>query len=103
MRLPNALTDDYALFTTGLFRGCARNCAHPVTTSLHIAALNGHENLVEYLVDSEANICAKDETQKTPLHLASLGGHENIVKYLTDKGANVDEKYLGVRFSLLEN
>ena len=33
MRLPNALTDDYALFTTGLFRGCARNCAHPVVSA----------------------------------------------------------------------
>jgi len=56
-------------------------------TSLHIAALNGHESLVRLLLDRGASINAIDEDSNTPLHYAARKGHESVVRLLLDRGA----------------
>ena len=44
-------------------------------TPLHLAALNGNESVVKYLVEQGADIQANDIKQSTPLHVAAGGGH----------------------------
>jgi ankyrin repeat protein len=55
-------------------------------TILHIASYNGHETLVEYLLNKGANTDAKDNDDRIPLHLASQLGHVKVVKQLLEKG-----------------
>ena len=59
-------------------------------TPLHRAAANGHLSVVEYLVNQEADINAKDRYEKTPLHLASSNGHLSVVEYLVNQEADIN-------------
>lgn len=58
------------------------------TTVLHWAAGSGNLELVQYLVDLDANIGAKDYEKKTPLHYAAQSGSLDTVIFLIRKGAN---------------
>ena len=40
------------------------------STALHIAAMNGHKDSLEYLISNDAKIDAQDTNNDTPLHLA---------------------------------
>ena len=51
------------------------------------ATINGHLDVVRYLVDHGANIHAKDDNS---LRWASENGHLDVVKYLVEHGANVN-------------
>ena len=49
---------------------------------LHIASRNGHQDLVEYLVNKrKCDPSCKDKDGNTPLHNAALGGNLNTVRY----------------------
>ncbi|QDW08246.1 ankyrin repeat domain-containing protein [Wolbachia pipientis] len=61
-------------------------------TLLMVAALNGHANIVEVLLEKGAHVNEKDWRDMTPLHLAALNGHANILEVLLEKGAHVNEK-----------
>jgi len=54
-------------------------------TALHLAALNGHYSVVEYLVNQKADINAKNLEGKTPLELASENWKSNVVEFLKRK------------------
>ncbi|XP_065649232.1 transient receptor potential cation channel subfamily A member 1 homolog isoform X2 [Hydra vulgaris] len=49
---------------------------------LHIAAKEGHENIVQTLLSLGARIDAKSDESLTPLHLAAKYGHSRIVQLL---------------------
>lgn len=60
-------------------------------TPLHIAAENGHEELVGYLIDQGAHVNAMGfgGLGATPLHLAAHKGHVEVCQQLLDAGASV--------------
>ncbi|RUS31547.1 ankyrin repeat-containing domain protein [Jimgerdemannia flammicorona] len=68
-------------------------------TPMHCAALNGHANMVDVLLDitpsheyKRANIDARDIDDWTPLHLAAHNGNLDVVKRLLQRGAKVNAK-----------
>ncbi|KAF4921188.1 Ankyrin repeat domain-containing protein 50 [Colletotrichum fructicola] len=59
--------------------------------SVHLAALNGHDEVLSRLLDSDdTTLNSKDNRGNTPLVWGSLEGHHNIVQTLLDKGADVN-------------
>lgn len=62
-------------------------------SALHVSVINGQDNIAAVLVQSGANIEAKDNhTEATPLHLTAVYGRTHIAKLLIQKGANVNAK-----------
>lgn len=57
-------------------------------TPMHIAALNGHENIIEFLIRLEADITAKTGAGHTPLHVAVSHSQEKVAEVLCNRGAN---------------
>jgi ankyrin repeat protein len=58
-------------------------------TALMKASYQGHYDIVEYLLENEANVNAKNKHGRTALISASAW-HPSIVKLLVRKGANVN-------------
>ncbi|KAI4504077.1 hypothetical protein M0802_000548 [Mischocyttarus mexicanus] len=64
-------------------------------TPMHVAAREGHLNVVEYLCDSferpvsfKVNVVNKD--MKRPLHEAAQFSRTHVLRYLIEKGATID-------------
>ena len=66
---------------------------HEQETPLHRAALKGHLNVVDYLLEEGADVNANGGD--SPLHWAVYGGHANIVSVLLSNGANVNAQSPG--------
>ena len=62
---------------------------------LHEAAANGHVEVVQLLLDNDAEVNIKTEGSATPLHYASRGGHVDVMRVLLEAGANVAERGTG--------
>ncbi|KAJ5256835.1 hypothetical protein N7478_012939 [Penicillium angulare] len=63
----------------------------PTLNALHIAAFNGHEQEVDYLLEvDKSDINAADSTLTYPIIWASLNGHDIVVHMLLKKGADVN-------------
>ena len=60
----------------------------PGWTPLHYAAANGHNEIVQILLDKSAYIDAESTNKTTPLMMAARGGHIRTVKLLLDEGAD---------------
>ena len=61
-------------------------------TPLHLAAVNGHKEIVELLIAKGADVNAKDKFGDTPLHDAAAGGRKETAEILINKGADVNAK-----------
>ncbi|KAF4415116.1 ankyrin repeat domain-containing [Fusarium acutatum] len=59
-------------------------------TALLWAAENGHEAVVQLLLDWDAYIEAADDDGWTPLLRDAANGHAAIVRLLLDKGAHIE-------------
>jgi len=61
------------------------------STPLHAAALSGHKDVAEFLLNNKADVNAKDWEGQTPLHDAAKNGHKDVVELLASK-AEIDAK-----------
>ncbi|CAG8632103.1 28328_t:CDS:2, partial [Dentiscutata erythropus] len=59
-------------------------------TALHLSAENGHKDIVEILINYQADISIGDKNDKTSLHLATKNDHTAIVNKLINNKAEVD-------------
>ena len=59
-------------------------------TALFMAALNGHEETVQYLIRAGADVNIQGDKRSTPLILACMKGHPSIALMLINAGANVN-------------
>ena len=64
------------------------------STILHVAALKGHQNVVEFLLNNSCFISTVNEVHLTALHLAAESGHLGVVKALYQAGADADQTAL---------
>ena len=64
-------------------------------TPLHIVAASGQREAAILLLDSGADVNAKNDNAETPLHWAALEGHKDVAVLLLTKRASVDaqDKY----------
>ena len=69
------------------------------TTPLMIAALKGHKDVVNLLLNKGAEIDKCDDYGKTPLHVAAWG-HLHVVELFLDRGAQHDSRNRGGRAPL---
>ena len=62
----------------------------PITlsTPLHYAAINGHERIIQMLIEHKANVNSRSRGESTPLHCASQEGHLSSVLTLLQAGAD---------------
>src|SRR5262249_1439824 len=79
-------------YELGLDLGTPNSMNDNNETPLHLAARNGHRDVVELLQSGGEEVDAKDNAGKTALHWASEGGHKDVVELLLSRGADVSEK-----------
>ena len=58
-------------------------------TALHSALVEGHLQVIRYLLRYNVDVNYRDSADDTPLLLASWKGHQDIVQYLLNHGADV--------------
>jgi len=61
-------------------------------TPLHAASEKGFGDVVDLLLDKQANLGARANKERTPLHLAALHGQGLVVSKLLEAGANFNLK-----------
>ena len=61
-----------------------------LSDAMHVAARNGHTEVVEYLLDHGALVDAKGVFGGTALHWAAINGHRDMVKLLIARGASLN-------------
>jgi ankyrin repeat protein len=55
------------------------------TTPLHLAAMKGNMDTVQFLVSKGASVNARDMNGTTPLDYAGLYGRKEVVEYLSKR------------------
>lgn len=83
-----------SIISTLLFQGADPNSlsAQIPDKAIHLAASKGYTAMVEYLLESQVDICVIDKDERTALHLASQNGHQQIVKLLIEQLPDVVAK-----------
>ena len=59
-------------------------------TALHYAAINGHGDVAEMLLNRGANVNARAADGRTPLDMAAQNGHNGLLEMLLNRGAAIN-------------
>lgn len=70
-------------------------------TPLHLAAEDGYDGVVTYLIKQGRDLNARDLNDDTPLHLAARAGKLSIVILLLKAGAQMNVKNKDLKYPLL--
>jgi hypothetical protein len=91
--LTAARAGDLAGVKTAIERGAALEAKTPYgQTALYLSAMNGHEDIVRYLLDKGANTNIRDTFYKAPmLGFVVMRKHWEVAKLLATKSTNVDQ------------
>ncbi|KAK1716964.1 ankyrin repeat-containing domain protein, partial [Colletotrichum lupini] len=73
-------------------------CGVDFRSALQRAAAEGHEEIVQLLLNNGATPNSSDETHMPALYAASLLGSEEIVQLLLDAGADIHARFQGGMF-----
>ncbi|GAA3638747.1 ankyrin repeat domain-containing protein [Flavivirga jejuensis] len=73
-----------------LKNGANPNSMGPNSGALHVAAFNGHKEIVEELLNASANPNIADKQSFCPLHLAASKGHSSICLALLKAEAEIE-------------
>jgi ankyrin repeat protein len=58
--------------------------------------VNGHEAVVQMLIDRGADVAVKDQKGLTPLHITIQNGHQAVIQILVHRSADIAiENHLG--------
>lgn len=96
-----ALTEGYPTAAEiSLIAGADANERDEAKTSLHRAAENGYEAVVELLLRRGADLMSTDSFGRTPLLCAAKNRHKTVVELLLKFGANQDSQDIDGRTSL---
>ena len=91
LQISNVFKEIVILVKRFLEIGCNVNVTNEMNqTPLHLASENGHYQIVELLLDYDAEIDKADVFQQTALHLAANEGFMTIVQKLLKHGAKID-------------
>lgn len=71
-----------------------------LSDELHLAAKQGRQDKIEFLLANGANLQTKDIVKNTALHFAAEEGHIRIVEFLLEKGINLDAQNLAGQTAL---
>jgi ankyrin repeat protein len=79
-------------FEKDLIHEAAKTKNKKGTTPLHVAANNGHKDVVQLLLVNGAEVNARDNKKMTPLHIAVINGHKEVIELLLTNGADANAK-----------
>ena len=86
VRWNKPVEDIAALITSPAHANCVddKNGNYPI----HIAAQNGHCDLVKWLVSNGAKVNVQNGTGQTPLHMSTSYDYADVAEFLKEQGAN---------------
>ena len=54
-------------------------------TALHLAAANGHKDVIEYLIDEKLPLDTLNKAKMSPLYVSAFKGYAELVKIFLQK------------------
>ncbi|GFO30223.1 ankyrin-1 [Plakobranchus ocellatus] len=74
--------------------GCEINAlgGPSANSPLHMAAMAGHMDICQILIEARANVNSRNEREDTPLIVASAGGHLDVVNLLVKNHASINRR-----------
>jgi 7,8-dihydropterin-6-yl-methyl-4-(beta-D-ribofuranosyl)aminobenzene 5'-phosphate synthase len=73
-------------------------------TLLHVACINGKQNVVEFLISQNVDVNEKNNMGNPTLHFAALGGSADIVEILLENGSEINARdnrgFSAIRFAV---
>ena len=93
----NGFLDTLQFFSDQMLRQADAAGDQPI----HFATYFGYINIVQYLIEKNIDLNAKNLHGSTPLTLAAEQGHSHTTEYLIEKGARINEKNIEGNTSLI--
>eukprot|EP00929_Paragymnodinium_shiwhaense_P015182 TRINITY_DN123226_c0_g1_i1.p1 TRINITY_DN123226_c0_g1~~TRINITY_DN123226_c0_g1_i1.p1 ORF type:complete len:285 (+),score=79.35 TRINITY_DN123226_c0_g1_i1:69-923(+) len=84
--------DVKALLSSGVDVDAYGGSAGSRATALLMACANGHQDVVQALLDAKADMSKGNESCSSPLHWSALNGHLDICKLLVERKADANAR-----------